>query len=1062
LSRYDTTLTKLTPPRLEGVYERRRLYNELDRLKRSPITWVAAPAGSGKTTLVASYLAARKLPCVWYRIDSGDDDPASFFHHLALAVKKRQPRTRRPLPSLRPEHAGDLVAFARNFFREVGRRLQAPYVLVFDDLQEVSEKRPLNELLCAGLTELAACIRVVLVSRAEPPRAFARLRANRSLACLDGCKLKLHEQESRAVARSLGVHKSRLPHVSQLHRQVEGWMAGLILLLDTADTAAPNKQTLSVGDAQPLFDYFAAELFAHRRRSVREFLMQTALLPAFTLEMAQQLTSEPDARAILDSLVRQHHFTERHGETRTSYRYHPLFRAFLLDQTRSTWDGLELTQRQRAAASVLEAEGQTEPALELYLVSGDAQAARRLLIASARDFLATGRSDTLAASIERLPQSIAESEPWLQYWLGACRLTRDPAAARARFEAAYRRFRETADAAGCYLAWAGVVDCCVLLWSDFAELEVWLAEFDELERRLGRAAPAAAVEQAVCAMLSAQVLFRPTWETIRKWLVRAEKIARTSRDSDLRMRIIGWLGLYYSWMGKMSRYDVVIESARRLARGTTASALARLQVLLMEAQRFLLRGDPSSVLATMSQAESLASESGVRAMDDVFRAYVVYAHAHLGDLQAAEAARNEFSSSIAPGSHLFLAYGSYLGGCLATIRGDFPAAVEHFTAALGIAQANGALMAIAMAQLGLARALAETQRLEPARVAVDSALALAQEMRSHLFEFECRLVLAAIAERSGHRAALLDNLRRAFTLIAQHGFRSYAVWDARFMSRLCGIALENGVHIATVREVIAARGLLPDSEVGPLESWPWPVKVRALGGFELLVNDEPVHVSGKAQKKPLELLQVLIALGGRNIREDQLAETLWPHSDGDAAARAFDTTLHRLRRLLRCDRAIAVSGGRVSLDSRYVWVDASALEHALAGPSDFVGKPHALSLYRGPFLGRDAPAWALPMRERLRSMLLRAIESAGRLHEERGQIENAIECYRRGIETDPLAETLYRRLMLCYERSDRRAEALATYSRLAALLASQLGMQPSVESRRLYRRLRDEADRSET
>src|SRR5690606_920339 len=110
--------------------------------------------------------------------------PASFFHHLALAVKKRQPRTRRPLPPLRPEHAGDLVAFARNFFREVGRRLQAPYVLVFDDLQEVSEKRPLNELLCAGLTELAACIRGVLVRRAEPPRAFARLRANRSLACL--------------------------------------------------------------------------------------------------------------------------------------------------------------------------------------------------------------------------------------------------------------------------------------------------------------------------------------------------------------------------------------------------------------------------------------------------------------------------------------------------------------------------------------------------------------------------------------------------------------------------------------------------------------------------------------------------------------------------------------------------------------------------------------------------------------------------------------------------------------------------------------------------------------
>src|SRR5687767_14121000 len=80
------SLVKLSPPRLAGVYQRRALFKEIDGLRRHAASWIGAPGGSGKTTLVASYLKARRLRCIWYQVDAGDTDLASFFHYLTLAI----------------------------------------------------------------------------------------------------------------------------------------------------------------------------------------------------------------------------------------------------------------------------------------------------------------------------------------------------------------------------------------------------------------------------------------------------------------------------------------------------------------------------------------------------------------------------------------------------------------------------------------------------------------------------------------------------------------------------------------------------------------------------------------------------------------------------------------------------------------------------------------------------------------------------------------------------------------------------------------------------------------
>src|SRR5215472_10219677 len=106
---------KLLAPVLPHVLERTRLFRLFDRASKNPVTWIVGPPGAGKTTLVASYLKARKRRSLWYRFDEGDADLSSFFHYLGIAAKHLAPRHREPLPALTPEYALGLQTFVRRY-----------------------------------------------------------------------------------------------------------------------------------------------------------------------------------------------------------------------------------------------------------------------------------------------------------------------------------------------------------------------------------------------------------------------------------------------------------------------------------------------------------------------------------------------------------------------------------------------------------------------------------------------------------------------------------------------------------------------------------------------------------------------------------------------------------------------------------------------------------------------------------------------------------------------------------------------------------------------------------
>lgn len=269
--------------------------------------------------------------------------------------------------------------------------------------------------------------------------------------------------------------------------------------------------------------------------------------------------------------------------------------------------------------------------------------------------------------------------------------------------------------------------------------------------------------------------------------------------------------------------------------------------------------------------------------------------------------------------------------------------------------------------------------------------------------------------------------------------RVRARWYGEAMSRLFPIALRDGIEPALVRTLIREMGVKPAADAE--EEWPWPVRVRTLGCFELIRDDVPVRFEHKTPRRPIAVLEALIAHGQAGMPVSLPCDRLWPDLEGDAAREAFRTALHRLRRLLGSPERVGIEDGIVTLDHSAIWIDVAAFERALRDPA---GLERVLDLYRGEFLQDEREAaWPVVLREKLRRQFVGRLADAALARERSGDTESAIALFERGVQADHLAEAFHQGLIRCHIRQGRQADAMAAYGRCRQFLLGGLGVSPS-------------------
>ena len=417
----SASLAKLSRPRLYDALPRTRLFRLLDEARQHPLIWVAAPPGAGKTTLIASYLESRKLSGIWYQVDSGDADPATFFYYLGLAVKALPGANKRStLPLLTPEYLLDVPGFARRYLREIFGRLPRPSALVLDNFQEIAEDSPLHAALSEGFGEIPDGVLVTVISRVDAPAPYSRYSANRAVTLVDFEQIKLTAEETQQMVRLQQEVDEKT--VERLHAQSGGWAAGLTLLIEQLRRGVAAEDIGQTDSMQDVFNYFADQIFNKATLENQHILLHLAMLPRMTERIAERLSGSLNTAKLLEYLYRYHLFTDRRKTVQTpppsslktdepkggsyTYQFHALFRAFLQDRARQTYAEKKLAEIARHAAELLEEGSDPDSAIQLYVEARDSDAAARIIAEQAPKLLKQGRGQTLRDWVGLLPDEL--------------------------------------------------------------------------------------------------------------------------------------------------------------------------------------------------------------------------------------------------------------------------------------------------------------------------------------------------------------------------------------------------------------------------------------------------------------------------------------------------------------------------------------------------------------------------------------------------------------------------------------------------------------------------------
>jgi LuxR family maltose regulon positive regulatory protein len=416
--------TKLSVPRgPKAAVLRERLLDRLDTGVDGPVTLVAAPAGAGKSALLSSWIAEDRPPgpVAWLSLDTDDADRRRFWRGVLAALAKATGDDAIDALAVSPREpmSMGLVAPA---LADALEGAEQPVVLVLDDLHEVIDV--VHEDLERLVRFPPPALRLVIVTRADPPIGLGRLRLDGRLTEIRAADLNFSLEEAAALFAALGVVLGP-EDLATLWRRTEGWAAALRLAALSLQRHPDPGAFIEhfAGTDATISDYLLSEVLARQPPELRDFLLRTSVVDTLSAELADALTGGTDGQAMLARLEQGGVLTTPLDERGTWHRYHPLFAELLRAELRAQLPG-EVAHLHRRAATWLAAHGDNAAALRHAAAGGAWDLAADLTTTRWFPMMINGDMGTLRPILETMPRRLVEASPELALAFGGALLAR--------------------------------------------------------------------------------------------------------------------------------------------------------------------------------------------------------------------------------------------------------------------------------------------------------------------------------------------------------------------------------------------------------------------------------------------------------------------------------------------------------------------------------------------------------------------------------------------------------------------------------------------------------------
>ncbi len=421
-------VTKLAmPPVRSDLVARPRLVNQLSLAVQHPLTLIAAPAGFGKTTLLATWLERASLQSAWLSLEQDDDDLTRFWSYVFTALERVNPDSGESVLALLqgsgPQQPPPIETVLTVWINGLAA-LPHEMVLILDDYHLITAP-PIHRSVTYLVDHLPPQLHLVIATRADPPLPLARLRTRGHLTEIRAADLRFTSEETTAfLTRTLGLHLSG-EDITALEARTEGWIAGLQL----AGLSMRGRQDIPAflkaftGSQRYIIDYLTEEVLARQPEPIQTFLLQTAFLERLSGSLCEAVIGEHggevSGQAMLEQLEQANLFLVPLDDERRWYRYHQLFAEALRHRLQRKHPTLVPKLHQRASAWY-EQQGLTNDAVHHALAASDFTLAARLIERAFNFLVRRGEIATLQRWAAALPNELIRSNielSVLQGWL---------------------------------------------------------------------------------------------------------------------------------------------------------------------------------------------------------------------------------------------------------------------------------------------------------------------------------------------------------------------------------------------------------------------------------------------------------------------------------------------------------------------------------------------------------------------------------------------------------------------------------------------------------------------
>lgn len=1068
LKLYPLIKTKFIPPLIKNTNVRRPLLmKKMMSILEVPVTLIHSGPGYGKSSSIASYLEQQSGQYCWYTLSEREDNFIPFLVHMIYAVQTKFPNFCHEMLDYvldgNIDNLEEEVDYLCSEFINELVALKEEFIIVLDDIHYLESSSSSKKWLNLLIQHLPKHIHLVLCGRVRPTwDSLTRLLVHGEMLEITEVDLAFTKEEIDVLFIDFYQIELNNEQVNYIYELSEGWIIAIQMIWQqlkiTGDLEV--KAHLNVRSLEDLFRYLAMEVFSKQPEAIREFLQGTSIFEDFNIPFCNRVLKRNDSKPMIEALLAQNLFIIPVGTVQ--YRYHPLFRDFLIKQLRQNEDTFYAHHNQ--AARYFLDEGSYDRAIYHYQEIEENFKICNILEEHGQILLQEGKIETVSKMFDRLSRNVKLE--YLKLWFIEGEINRY----YCHYEKAlscYRQLEELAALRQDLLAES-------LAHEGKAKIYLDTIQPAKADSHLSQAIKLMGVERGnperqlqLYSLMAENLVNLGKMKEALQWLIKCKAVKKDFTKVELESR-------YFLRIGDLHQAKVILEDSNvyeanenhlsqshretDLILSIICSFIGELEKGKRLAERAILRG-------------TLRKSPFVEACGWIRMGHVV----QLNPKYTQDLAIQCYETALRLMGEINMSRGkseAYMGLTVLYGRlGNYEMAKKMSQMALEEPNRVKDKWLASFVYLSHSIAAIYCREFEQAKPLLNKA-SEGFEMCSGRFGLAITFFWQAkLAMEQENLDDFTINIEKFLLLVQEHNYEFFLIRKTLFGPEDLQLIIPMLIKAKEVGITISIR-LLAKLGYENLTFHPgYSIKVKTLGDFHVWLGNDKIHERSWKREKAKELFQLFVTYKSKMFLKGEILSLLWNDLDEEVAKRDFKVALNALNKAIEPERQVRSNSFFIQRENSLyginndavIEVDAQIFGSTIEKGLKEVGTKESidiliqgLTLYEGDYLPtRRYDDWCIEERERLLVIFLRGAERLARLYITNNQYDEAIYWCESILLKDVCWEEAYRILMYAYYKKETRTYALRIYERCSKQLQEELGVEPIEATKQLYKKIKE-------